>query len=145
MIRTRSILLATALAVSGMFMATGARADLLAFNWANGTDWASWTQDSNPTPFSSSAGTSTTISVTDGMSDLGAISLVTFFATGGFSSDVLGISDLTGGQIYTGSEASPSFAIGTYAGGDLQVPEPLSTAVLGSGLVGLFLARRRKV
>ncbi len=86
----------------------------------------------------------------------------TFFAGGGASASDPELIAL-GSQLYTGSESSPTFVLGTYTidnGGHIGLPEgdysltitgdtavtpePSSLALLGSGVIGLAgLVRRR--
>jgi len=114
----------TALAV--VAFAAGSRAHAATLNFALTGDYtASWSLDSDPTP----SGSSTVDGYTffNGVSGVSPLSLVFYSSTLGFGSGGMRFSttpdpttesgatvDLAGDQVYTGTVASPHFAVGVY-------------------------------
>jgi hypothetical protein len=136
----------------GLALTSSAHADLLLFQWVNGSNTASWEQQSNPMPTSSDS-VSTAIGVLNGTETTGAgtdsFTTVVFFTLadfGGFDTDTGNIV-AEGPQLFTGPTSSPMFSAQTVnlrvpAGGTgiltvTAVPEPGSLPLLVMGLAGL--------
>lgn len=156
--------------VSSAFASTASATPLL-FT-LTGSRQAVFVLDSNPTPSSVSAFQTNFTDVNgsfggvDGVASLinfGAVTDFPFVATLNILAPNIGFTQFSGGQIFSGTLASPMFNIGTYAlnnpffggpalltisdgsGTGSAVPEPASWAMLigGFGLVGASLRRRR--
>ena len=150
-----------ALAATILFGAASARAEVLEATWTfspAGTPVtvATWEQDLAPTPLASAPGVGTEIPISDFVDFLGigTLASITYYNNSSypyiFSTVPLGGIHVTGPQAYTGSEAAPQFAPGTFTGtvvaGDVSapstltltaVPEPSTWVMLIAGFVGL--------
>ncbi len=151
-----------ALAATILFGAASARAEVLEATWTFSPDGspvtiATWEQDSAPTPLQSAPGVATEIPISDFVDSLGVIgplASITYYNSSAysyiFSTLPLGGIYVNGPQAYTGSEAAPQFAPGTFSGtvvdGDVSapstltltaVPEPSTWVMLIAGFVGL--------
>jgi hypothetical protein len=159
-----------ALAATVLFGAASAQAVTLEATWTYSPDGtpvtvATWEQDSAPTPLNSVLGVATQIGITDLVEFLpiGTPASITYYNNSAypviFSTVPLGGIYVTGAQAYTGSEATPQFAPGSFSGtvfyGDLSaastltftaVPEPSTWVMLMAGFVGLgaaYVSRRQ--
>jgi hypothetical protein len=148
-----------------------AKADTLGFTLTGGGDTFTFSLPSNPTPDSSTNGTSFTLNnimVTDGMISFSTDLKFSNLAAGGgldFSvpspPPVPSIDlDLLGPQLYSGLESSPMFSATatpfmlslpkedndefTLAIANLSVPEPRSIELLATGLLAIAGTVRRK-
>jgi hypothetical protein len=149
--------LLAALIVASALPAHADSGDTLDFN-LSGPITASWTMDSNPTPFWSESGYAFAVNTTDlVVNGTPVTDFLCFFNIndeGGLNSSVA-LDDLYGPQVYSGDESDPTFITGTYyftswpAGNQevltiTQAPEPASLLLLASGLVALGLKRKRQ-
>jgi|GEM_PF-4429048 len=149
-------------ALAACLAAGGAGAAVLDFSYTRGPLVASsWTMSSTPAPLSFSPGVETTIGVDHGVETVVGvatpIAAVQFYSTaviGGFFIGS-GVGDYGLGALYSGSEAHPTFLVGTYhgvTGGTLTVtdaptavPEPFTwyLMMIGFSALGLVLRVRR--
>ena len=153
-----------ALAATGLFGTALARAETLEATWTYspaGTPVtvATWEQDSAPTPLADVLGEATEISISDLVEfvPVGTPTSITYYNNAAFpvifSTVPLGGIFVTGMQAYTGSEAAPQFAPGSFSGtvvdGNFSapstltftaVPEPSTWVMLIAGFVGLSAA-----
>ena len=158
----QAFVLAFALLISPL-----AKADTLEFNITGASNTYSFFLDSTPLVGSSLAGFSFTVNNIDITVDdlFGATSDITFFSTargGGLSLLNLpgGKVDLTGSQLYSGTESAPSFEPGgpfplSDRAGDpfdltitnVTVPEPGTLTLLATGALATlgFVRRKRTV
>jgi hypothetical protein len=147
--------LCAGVAAVAALLASSAHADYLLATYTAPGESASWDQAEAPAPLFDATNFFTNIAVwnyTDSVG--GADSYVSYFPTsfGGGWSDGAGDFSLFGAQVYSGSEAAPLFAPGSYAEGAgtltlTAVPEPAAWAIMlvGLGLVGAVTRGRRRV
>jgi hypothetical protein len=141
-----------------------AHADTLTFSSAGTT--FTFTLPSSPVPSASSAGVGFEVDGVTASGPSGTQSIdVAFYdnpgsvINGGFGYAGFGSVDFSSGpQVFTGTEADPSFLTGVFnlidtstgaqttltITGDSPVPEPSTFALLGTGILGLAGATRRK-
>jgi hypothetical protein len=159
-----------ALATIVLFGAASAGAETLEATWTYspaGTPVtvATWEQDSAPTPLDYVLGVGAEIPISDLVEfvPIGTPASITYYNNSAypiiFSTVPLGGIYVTGMQAYTGSEAAPQFAPGSFSGtvfyGDFSapstltltaVPEPSTWVMLIAGFVGLgaaYVGRRQ--
>jgi PEP-CTERM motif len=164
--------LIAALAAIGLVAAAPASAETLEVTWSifsSGETFtlATWDQDSAPTPVFSVGGIVTEVAVSDFVSYFPGIPISTsiFYFASGLGATFSTVFDdgfgQTGGQAYTGSEATPQFAPGSFSGlafvpggppSDpstltFAIPEPSTWALMLAGFAGVgamsFGMRRR--
>jgi len=140
-----------------LLMATAAAADTIDYTVTGGFGSITFSLDSNPTPCLVSSNLYFEIcSVTTSAGPLGVYFLNTNVFDGGVdvASSSSTIGDLQfGPQLYSGSESSPTMLTGTFqfTGGTVvatdvsQVPEPSSMVLLGTGILSLAGAVRRRM
>jgi hypothetical protein len=148
-----------------------AKADTLEFTLTGGGNTFTFSLPSNPTPDSSTSGTSFTldnIMVTEGLISFSTdIKFSNLTAGGGMDFSIPsppplpGVDlDLLGAQLYSGLESSPMFSATatpfmlsrpkedsddfTLAIADLSIPEPASIELVAIGLLGIVGTVRRK-
>jgi hypothetical protein len=154
-----------------LFTAVAVKADTLNFTLSGGGDTFTFTLPSNPTPDTVVAGSSFTLLNTlindegAGFSFSSDLTFTSLSQGGGLMFDLPGppatsAIDLTGPQIYTGSESSPIFSATSTpfvlstpkGGGDFTlsidaastVPEPSCIVFVTTGLIALAAGARRK-
>jgi len=130
-------------------------ADQFVYSVAGGPTWT-WSEASSPTPTSFSSGVYFSLPSVAGDPG-GGVGVLDFYAQasgGGFDSNA---NTFYADQVYMNDESAPMFVAGTYTGVDgdgaaatlvisgiSSVPEPATLTLLGFGIAGLGLARKRK-
>jgi hypothetical protein len=151
-------LLAAAVSLASLSLTAGASALELHFNYTETGTGAidfSFDQSSAPIPIFFTLNIDTDVPVTNWTSNIGAASSIDWQNAnvfGGFLTDIGAGNNVSGPQVYTGSESAPVFAPGTFDMVDLDngllgvltvtvTPLPPAWMMLIAGFVGLgFLA-----
>lgn len=158
---SKSILVGVLLVISG-FVAVPVHADsgnTLKFDLSAPVS-ATWTMAQDPGPIFSESGVAFSVFVPDLL--IGTTptpDIISFFNNpgdmGGLNSVLGEIPELTGPQVYSGSEFNPTMSIGVFKlfeddGTPVtltvsEVPEPTTLVLVGSGLLAVALKRKYKV